>query len=100
MKLLLMKRLLTIISIFTFLLTFYPKVEVNAQSEKMRIYSEGKTHIKHSKKTKNRYIDNYGKKKKIKTSYKYVKDWECPLHKQYISQARKERLKAMQKKRN
>jgi len=95
-----MKRLPTIISIFALLLTFYPRIEVNAQSEKMGIYSEDKTHIKHPKKPKNRYIDNYGKKKKIKTSYKYAKDWECPMHKQYISQSQKERQKAMQKNRN
>lgn len=94
-----MKRIITFCFICLMSITLMGPTSY-AQNESFGITSERAPNLRHPKKPTNRYLENNNKKKKIKTSHKYVNGNGCRYFAVYKSEKKEARLKAIRKRRS
>ncbi|MBN1597396.1 MAG: hypothetical protein JW894_03825 [Bacteroidales bacterium] len=95
-----MKRKVTLTIVSAIIFGFVFSAMVTAQTGSPIVEDNViKVNYRHPQKTSNRYLDNNGRKKKLKTKIRMVKGWECPSYLHYQSKPQKRREKALEKRR-
>jgi hypothetical protein len=92
-----MKRILVLLRFNLFFVFLFFSFTAYGQIEKMGLEGSAKVNLQHPKKVSNRYLDNNGKKKKIKTKIRLIYGEGCPAYLSFESKPQQERQKAMKK---